>query len=449
MHRTLFTFCFLALSFFGFSQGSLNVTKLDLWDDTTVFANNGGARYNDVWGFIQGGREYAVIGSTKGTHIVEVLDDDQLEFRDFVEGQVVSASVVHRDFHDYNGYLYAIGQQGAGTLQIMDLSYLPDSVHVVYDDDQLFVVAHNIFIDTATAKLYVCGPDGLAMSIYSLADPTLPTLISHFNQVTYVHDVFVRNDTAYLNCADDGLYVYDFSTPTGTQLGSLEWYPFQGYNHAGWLSEDGNIYILADETAGMEMKVCDVSNLTDINVLSTFIAEEPEIAINHLPHNVMYKEGYVYVSHYNDGLQVFDVRDPEEPVTFAYYDTYPQTDLSPFRGAWGVHCFLPSERVLISDRQTGLYLFKINFPPEIESELAHGFYPNPFTDQAVFSFDNPNGLIYDLIIFDSRGREVQHYYNHSLDYIRVQRAALDAGVYFYELRGVNNKYQKIGKVIMY
>jgi choice-of-anchor B domain-containing protein len=449
MRITFLVFCVLAFSFSSFSQGSRSVTQLGVWDDPWVFSNNGDSKYNDVWGFAQNGEEYAVIGSTKGTHIVQIMDDNSMIFRDFVIGTEMSMSVVHRDFHDYNGYLYSICQQGMSSLQISDLRYLPDSIDEVYNSDTLFRVAHNIFIDTATARMYVCGPAGKAMSIYSLENPELPELLLDFTGVNYVHDAFVRNDTAFLNCGDDGLYVFDFSNVTSPRmLGYLQFYPDKGYNHAGWLSADGNTYIFADETPGKAMKVCDVSDLTDIQVLSTFIAEEPNISTSHLPHNLMYKDGYAFVSHYNDGLQIFDLRNRENPISIGYFDTYPTEHHSDYRGAWGIYSFLPSGRILVSDRQTGLHLFHFDAPPRIDSYLRHGVYPNPFTDQTVFSFDNPHRLTFDLIIYDARGREAQHYANQSEEYIRIHRMALEAGIYFYELRGINNTVEEFGKIVI-
>ena len=72
--------------------------------------------------------------------------------------------------------------------------------------------AHNIFIDTSTAKLYACASNN-AMDVYSLANPVLPVLINELNDPTigHVHDAYVKNDTAYLNCGNDGFRVFDYS----------------------------------------------------------------------------------------------------------------------------------------------------------------------------------------------------------------------------------------------
>ena len=145
------------------------------------------------------------------------------------------------------------------TLQIIDISNLPNSVSIVYDSNILFTKSHNIFIDTATAKLYVCAvkhtnPNNFssAMEVYSLSNPLNPTLLYTYMDVGHVHDAYVRNDTAYLNCGGDGFRIVDFhylDLPGGiapTELASLTSYPDAGYNHSGWLNDDGTVYVMLD-----------------------------------------------------------------------------------------------------------------------------------------------------------------------------------------------------------
>ena len=92
--------------------------------------------------------------------------------------------------------------KGSSTLRIYDLHYLPDSIPIVYDDSSLIVRAHNIFIDESSGLLYSCGNTsqlgGDALRVISLQDPVNPTLVYDYNFVDYVHDIYVRNDTALL-----------------------------------------------------------------------------------------------------------------------------------------------------------------------------------------------------------------------------------------------------------
>ena len=185
---------------------------------------------------------------------------NRLEEIDFVAGKYAGNQAIHRDFHDYNGYLYAVCDENSSSLQIMDLSYLPDSVHLVYDSDSLIIRAHNIFIDTANAKLYGCAVATSlgfhALSVYDLSNPVYPELIYNYDEVGHVHDAYVYNDTAFLNCGNDGLRVIkSHSQGFAYELSSLTVYPDKGYNHSGWISGDKKTYIMCDETPSMKIKV--------------------------------------------------------------------------------------------------------------------------------------------------------------------------------------------------
>ena len=68
----------------------------------------------------------------------------------------------------------------------------------------------------------------------------------------------------------------------------------------------------------------------------------------------------MYISYYLYGLQVLDVSDPTNLIHVGAYDTYLQNSTYIYNGAWGVYPYLPSGNILISDRQTGLYVLDFN-----------------------------------------------------------------------------------------
>jgi len=337
------------------AQDSMNVSLLFQWNDVTLPSSSAhNNRYNEIWGVAINGREYAIIGSTMGTHIFDVTDPNNVDTAAFIPGAVQGSQIIHRDFHDYNGYLYIVADEGISTLQIADLSYLPDSVVVVYDSNSLFSRSHNIFIDTATARLYTCGGNNNnGIRVFSLADPVNPVELVNFFTSETAHDIYVRNDTAFVNNGTSGLFIYDFTNVITPQLiGSLTSYLQQGYNHSGWLNDEGTIYALADETFGMDIKMLDVSDLSNISVLDTIGSDVHPLSI---PHNLIIKGNLLFASYYNDGLYIFDISDPGNPVITGYYDTSTEPHVQGnYRGAWGVYPFLPSGIVLISDMQNGL-----------------------------------------------------------------------------------------------
>lgn len=427
---------------------------LDVWHDTEFNFWYGNVIYNEVWGFVHNGEEYGVIGHRLGTSVCRITDDNKLELIQTFRGSAIEEwTVIHRDYHDYNGYLYEVCDESTSTLRIYDLSYLPDSLHIVYDSNNLILRCHNIFIDTSSALLYACGmTDGIesyAMRVYSLANPINPQLIYTYPFVDYVHDAYVRNDTAFLNCAFQGLRIVNFANPTMPMpLGSLQFYPDLGYNHSGWLSEDGKTYVMCDETSGARFKVLDVSNMTDIKVASL---TKPPTYDQTLPHNVMLKDGLAYFSYYNDGLQIYDVRNPSAPKRIAYYDTYDGNDgpTALFNGAWGVYAFLPSKRLLVSDRTYGLHLIAYNAPPAIEPFSDDVYiYPNPVVNGAAYFYLNHRtSYTYEFTIVDDRGRVVKKMEDNT-DYLYLDVRNLSSGVYFYRYYAAATDKVITGKFII-
>ncbi len=459
MRKLILTLLLPSITTLAAAQGSMNMSLLYHWEDTTLipsaFHNNA---YNEIWGYTKNGEEYAIIGTSAGTHIFDVTDPVNSSQVEFIAGEVQGSQIVHRDYHDYAGYLYMVCDEGPSTLQIADLSFLPDSAPVVYDSNSLFHRSHNIFIDSTTAKLYVCGGNG-QLSVYSLANPENPTLLVNCelfvpfwnNSVGYVHDIYVRNDTAWCN-AEDGLYVVDFTNTTSpVLLGSLTNYVQSGYNHSGWLHDDGTTYALADETHGMDIKILDVSDLTDMQLIDTIGVDIHPLSI---PHNLIYKGNYLYVSYYKDGTYIFDASDPANMFVAGYYDTSTETHGSlDYRGNWGIYPFLPSGILLASDMQEGLFVFDIQNAvgmEEVAIQQPARTFPNPFTDQIHLRHLLLQQANYTIELTNISG-QVLYSENVTLgglqEHIIRTPESLPTGIYFVRMQYDNTQYvEKLIKV---
>ena len=83
-----------------------------------------------------------------------------------------------------------------------------------------------------------------------------------------------------------------------------------------------------------------------------------------LVHNHEIRWPYVFVSGYLDGLQIFSLMDPKNPVTVGYYDTYlgpPNTDRTAvFNGAFGVDIRNADGLIVVSDMTTGFWAFRMD-----------------------------------------------------------------------------------------
>jgi choice-of-anchor B domain-containing protein len=419
MKKPFFIFILLFLNLSLSAQQEKNLPFLFNWDDNSL-PYSWIVQYNDCWGYASGGREYAILGGIEGTYFFDVTDPFNTTFIDFQIGK--DQIGMHRDYKTYQHYAYAVSDEGNSSLQVFDLQYLPDSVVKVYDSDTLCVRSHNIFINNG--KLYLAGVTTLTqtypMSVFSLADPENPTLLKNLTGMpfSYVHDVCVRNDTAFASCGSDGLYIIDFIDPVNPALvQSITSYPEQGYNHSSWISEDGKTLVFADETHGCGLKVYDVSNILNPVLQSTIQSNllnepSPKSAAGSIPHNPFILGNLVFISYYHDGVQVFDISDRTNPVQVAWYDTNPfNADYSSYAGAWGVYPYLPSGNILGSDIDNGLFVLDgssvISDVKNLKKKNSQiSLYPNPAKDRLRVSLKKVQSGNVKIVITDIAGRKV-------------------------------------------
>jgi choice-of-anchor B domain-containing protein len=401
-----------------------NISLLSVWDDSmnVVPEPTYGIRYQGCTGWVDtsNGREYAVIGSSRpGTYIIEVTNPAAPVLRDYIPGIGNANKSIWHEYQTFGKYLYIVSDDGGpNTFQIADMSYLPDSVHLVHNDSSIFKRSHTIFIDGN--KLY-CGsvdrvgaPDA-SMAVYSLANPQVPALLRMLNDdypfISHVHDMFVRNDTVYASCGTQGLYIYKFnSNNTFTQLGSLP-NPSGNYNHSSFLNADGTVLINCDEVpAGIPVKLVDVTDITNPGIYTTFTSN-----VGATPHNPYIKDGKAIIAYYQDGVQIYNIDNPASPFRIGYFDTHPQNvgnyPNPPYQGAWGAWPFLPSGVLLVSDMQMGLFVLDPGALLTSRAEIAEQktsvtLFPNPSSTNIFIHYESAKEFLAAVEVVDIAGRKV-------------------------------------------
>lgn len=383
----------------SFAQQSSTVELLAQLNHRPIF------HYNDCWGYTApDGREYALLGSTNGTSIIDITDVSNLHEIAFFQ----TINTTWKDIKTYKHYAYIVTDgQGTG-MQIIDLSTLPDSARLVstYRGNN-FRLSHNIFIDEPNAMLYAIGEVGEWVRAISLADPENPVQVSAFGYEC--HDIYARDNKVYVAEGSRGsIAIYDLTSPQTPTLAGRFFIPSAGYAHNCWLSEDGNYLMTTEETYGKTVKYWDIRDLNDVKLVDNYLA--PEM----LAHNAHIKGRYAYISHYTDGLRILDLQDPSNIQEVGYYDTFPDFSFSLFAGAWGAFPFFDSGKILISDISTGLYI--VRFTPtstgientELPAEFAlHPNYPNPFNPSTVIPFSLPQTAHTTLDIYTVAGQKIR------------------------------------------
>jgi hypothetical protein len=222
-------------------------------------------------------------------------------------------------------------------------------------------------------------------------------------------------------------------------LAMLSSYPDAGYNHSGWLNDDGTLYIMQDENHGYDVKILDVADLSNISVLATF---NSGVDSQSMAHNGIIKGDLAYIPYYHDGLRVFDISDPSNPVQTWEYDTYAPNSHASYKGAWGVYPNLPSGNIIVSDMQTGLYVFQCGTTTSIiEKKLNTKAFPNPATSQ--FTLSNTHAET--LTLYNTLGVKVKEQKLNTVQNT-IYKGNLANGLYFYHLNSGNTLIES-GKVI--
>ena len=351
-----------------YSQDSLNMEKVGQWNPPGMPVHNG-VIFNDVWGYTASdGSEYGIIGNVDSIVIVNVTNpaSPTREFAHYGGGHAI-----WRDFKVFQDHLYAVCDGCSEGMHIFDLSGLPGgSVTHVETTTEFFSKAHNIYIDTSTQKLYAAGTNtaNKGLVVIDISTPDDPVHIDDYlfegPSNYYVHDLYVKNDTAYCSHGNTGYYVWDMTDLNAVEL--LGSYDSPGYNHSSWNHSSGTYSYYAEEVPlGRPMAVMDLTNLgstvNDIQLLTTFKHPISNTALNVTPHNPFVRNDSLFISYYEDGLKVYDLVDPTDPNLVGYYDTYTDNGsvYTGYEGAWGCYPFLPSGVVLISDITYGLNIIKM------------------------------------------------------------------------------------------
>ncbi|MCA8951739.1 MAG: choice-of-anchor B family protein [Planctomycetes bacterium] len=317
--------------------------------------------FNDVWGYTApNGDEYALLGSTTGTVVVDISNPGTPVER----GWFPWASSTWRDIRTYGSYAYVVTEATAG-FQILDLSNPNSPTQVGIFGTANSGNAHNVCIDVGAGRLYLVGCNTGTVAYDLTANPANPTFLGYAlpgGSANYFHDLCVENGYAYGAMIYNGvLRIMDASAPLPwTALSNS---PTPGsFTHNCWPNAAGTLCVTTDEVSGGVVKFFDITNKNSPQPRGQFTPNATTI-----PHNAYLIGDLCHVSWYSLGYRCIDVSDPNNPVEVASYDTYPGTTSS-YDGAWGCYPFLPSGNVLISDRSTGLYVVK---PQLTDMQITH------------------------------------------------------------------------------
>lgn len=406
-------------------------------------------KYSACWGYrAPNGREYAIIGCQPGTAFYDITDTANVHEVGFQTGLTSE----WREMKVYSHYAYIVSEANNSKLQIVDLQYLPDSIHFV----TTFAYAnytHTHSISQDGPYLYLNGGNvsvgqsnqgGIA--VIDLTNPEAPVKRGTWG-TQYVHDCRVRNDTIYAcNIYDPPgtiSVINDANKDNLTTITSWHNVP-NAFPHNCALLPGRTFCLTTDETdvPNGKLKVWDISNLSNVTYVTNWMPTGITTAI---VHNVEIYGNYAVIAHYEAGIRIVDISNPAVPTEVAWYDTYPSANVASFYGCWGVFMF-PSGKIIGSDTQTGLYVIRVTVPltgtGNNNNSIPKNYsleqnFPNPFNPSTRINYSLPENTFASVKVYDLTGRQVavlEDGYKAAGSYsVSYDASRLASGVYYYTL----------------
>lgn len=303
----------------------------------------------NIWGYVADGREYALVGGSKFFIIVDITNPDAPQ----QITQIAGPDNLWKEIKTYQHYAYIVSEGGQG-IQIVNLSNLPASnlPSKFYKgngaiQNQLDRI-HALHIDETKGFLYAWGGnlfDGGAKIFDLKQDPWNPNYVGKFDQLGYIHDGYVDNDTMY-SCH---IYAGQFAIVNAANKANPELINTQttpgAFTHNTWITDDRRTILATDEVNNSYLSAWDVSDPTDIKFLDQ-IQSNP--GSNSMVHNTYVRGNWAITSWYKDGFTIVDITRPDNLVQVGNYDTYPGTG-GGSQGCWGVYHNFPSGNIIASN----------------------------------------------------------------------------------------------------
>src|SRR5215469_13642136 len=317
--------------------------------------------YAGVWG----DGNYAYIGSERrnGVLIYDITNPAAPVLASYYSP---SNSLDMEDIKVSNGIGYFADNMGSG-LHLVDVSDPTNprllsqitSANGGYDNTHKVAIWQNfVFIpQNLTAPALI--------KVFDVSNPAVPVLKTTITATDpqWVNDIDIQDNgsgsvrlyTAGWGGKCDIWDITNIATQAPVLLGSFS---AGADGSSASATADGNYLAYANKNPNgtSYVTIYNISNPASVTVASTLTMSALGIdAVS--PHDPRIMGNLLYVSWFQAGTLIFDITNPLSPVFVGSYDTYPGTVVATqLDGNWGVYPYLGQDRVLLSDRNTGLYI---------------------------------------------------------------------------------------------
>jgi hypothetical protein len=326
--------------------------------------------------------------NTSGVWIFDISNPDSPKFVTTYAPTGLSTNM--QGIQVLHGIRYFAADTGNGGVHIVDLSN-PASPTLITrilpkQDGRWGNTVHDLTIDAAGQHLYIPGyPTDNSIFVYDVSNPAQPSLLKVFNgSDALVHDVTVSGNRLFAAGWNGTSDLFDITNPQVPVL--LGTFTSGVHTQDVSFSTDGKFVFCPHERApNGDVVIFDISNPAapvQVNDL-----QEPLLGLqatspstSKLMRDPANNRDFLYVAWYQSGPAVFDVSDPANAVLVGNYDTWPGFSFGGTGGGdgdWGVWPFQGTDKVLVSDRTTGLYVLDTRAVSSQPAVFSLTFNPDP------------------------------------------------------------------------
>ncbi len=213
----------------------------------------------------------------------------------------------------------------------------------------------------------------------------VPGATGRYHDYDIGYDPATHQDKFYGGAQPGGYFVFDITKPeepkllTSVTVGYPAITSSFGRGHTTTPSPDGRYLVTETEYQYAPLRIFDLKPGLDKTVETiTRPIGAWTVRWKGLPHNHEVRWPYIFVSAYEDGMQIFNLMDPTNPYTVGYYDTYAgplQAGIATagqnegsliantggvLNGAWGIDVRNADGIIVISDQVTGFWAFSLD-----------------------------------------------------------------------------------------
>jgi choice-of-anchor B domain-containing protein len=333
---------------------------------------------NDCWGWTdpETDKEYALMGTSEGVVFIDITNPQESVILGTLKTKTENS--IWRDVKVFGSTAYIVSEAADHGMQVFSLNKLtnvtnPPVEFSVDGEYNSFGNAHNIVINEDSGFAYAVGTKTFngGPHFIDINQPFIPVEAGGYSESAYSHDAQVvtynGSDSDYngkeilIGSNEDEVVIVDVTDKENPQKISSITYPFIGYTHQGWFTEDFRYFLLGDELDEQRFGVNSRTLIFDFTDLDNpqlhFEYEGPTPAIDH---NGYVKDKLFYLANYTAGVRIIDIADIENKniSEIGFFDTFPANNNTAFDGVWSVYPYFKSGNIIVSDSNNGFFLIR-------------------------------------------------------------------------------------------